>query len=291
MNKSISSDHQHRLGEGIIWDHRKKLLLFVDILSKKLFMMDIDSFDIVDEFFFNEYIGWVQLTNDPDSYLIGLQSGLAIFNIRKSKIKYINKDIPSYPKQRLNDSYVDGNGRLWYGSMEYESIELYNGVLANILSTKGKVKIVDEDYGITNGPIINNENNYLYHNDSKKGIVYKCQLNMEKDNLKDKIIFLQFNPLYETPDGMCFDNKNNLFIAIWGGASVNEYNESGELICCYELPEKFITNVCFGGEKLDRMFVTTAKSDGFQISHDSGGHIYEILDHNCQGLRANEFLL
>ena len=53
MNRLITSKHQHILGEGIIWDHYSGLLLFVDILSKKLFSMDIDSFKIVDEYYFN----------------------------------------------------------------------------------------------------------------------------------------------------------------------------------------------------------------------------------------------
>ena len=34
MNRLIISKHQHSLGEGVIWDHRLGLLLFVDILSK-----------------------------------------------------------------------------------------------------------------------------------------------------------------------------------------------------------------------------------------------------------------
>ena len=291
MNRLISSEHQHTLGEGIIWDHRLGLLLFVDILSKKLFRMDIDSFNIVDKYCFNEYIGWVQITNDPEYYLIGLKSGIAILNIRNSGIKFINKEIPQHSNQRLNDSFVDTNGRLWYGSMEHKTIELYNGVLAKFSSKEDKVKIIDEGYGITNGPIIDKTNNYLYHNDSKKGLVYKYYLDMKKSELKEKNVFLQFNPQSETPDGMCFDNNNNFFIAIWGGGFVNEYDQSGKFIYSYELPEQFITNVCFGGENLDRMFVTTAKSDGFNISNDAGGHIYEILDHNRQGLKANEFLI
>ena len=251
--------------------------------------MDIDSFKIVDEFCFNEYIGWVQITNKPGYYIIGLKSGIATFNVENSEIKFINKEVPQYSYQRLNDSFVDVRGRLWYGSMEYKSIEYYNGVLANFSSKEDKVNIRDVGYGITNGPIIDNENNYFFHNDSKKGIVYRFDYDIDKGEIKGKSIFLQFNPKTMTPDGMCIDDQNNLFIAIWGGASVNEYKQSGELIKSYRLPEKFITNVCFGGKNLKRMFVTTAKSDGFDFSKQTGGHIYEVLGHNRHGLEANIF--
>ena len=291
MNKLIFSEHQHSLGEGIIWDHYSQLLLFVDILSKKLFRMNIDNFEIVDEYQLEEFIGWVQLTNDPKLYLIGLKSGVAIFNIENSELKYLNKDIPPHSYQRLNDSYIDKTGRLWFGSMEFESVKYYDGVLANLSSGNKAAFVCDAGYGITNGPIIENENKYLFHNDSKKGIVYRYDLDIISGDINCKSIFLQFDPKNMTPDGMCVDNKNNLLIAIWGGASVNKYNQSGELIDSFKMPEKFITNVCFGGGDFNRMFVTTAKSDGFEISKQVGGHIYEILDHNCQGLKANEFII
>lgn len=291
MTEFKRSNHCHNLGEGIIWDHHVELILFVDILSMKLFRMHPDSFEIVNEYSFDEYVAWVQLTNNDNLYLLGMQYGLAIFNLQTSELKYINKEIPKESSQRLNDSFVDIHGRVWYGSMEHESDNIFSGVLASYSSKDRKTIIHDASYGITNGPIIDKTNNYLYHNDSKKGSVYKYYLDMKKCELKEKNVFLQFNPQSKTPDGMCFDNKYNLFIAIWGGGSVNEYDQSGKFTHSYELPEKFITNVCFAGKNLDRMFVTTAKSDDFNISKQTGGHIYEILDQNCQGLQANEYII
>ena len=66
MTEFRSSNHYHNLAEGIIWDHHVELLLFVDILSMKLFRMHPDSFEIVNEYSFNEYVAWVQLTNNDN---------------------------------------------------------------------------------------------------------------------------------------------------------------------------------------------------------------------------------
>ena len=49
--------------------------------------------------------------------------------------------------------------------------------------------------------------------------------------------------------------------------------------------------VLFAGKNLDRIFVTTAKSDSLNIPKQTGGYIYEILDHNSQGLQANEYII
>ena len=284
-----SSKHNYKLAEGIIWDNRAELLLFVDILSKKLFRVEIDSFEIVTEYQFDEYIGWVQLTNNPDLYLIGLKSGIAVLDTKTLIIKFINKEIPHCATQRLNDSFVDPSGGLWYGTMDLELNHLYNGVLARYSSKDGKPMILDGGYGIPNGPIIDNNN--IFHTDSQKGVVYKLKFDNKINEIVEKNIFLQFDPEFGVPDGMCFNNKGNLFIAIWGGWAVNEYTQSGEFIGAYELPEKYITNICFAGKSLDRLFVTTAKSNDSEDSNGKGGYIYEILNHNRKGLLSNNFFL
>ena len=42
---------------------------------------------------------------------------------------------------------------------------------------------------------------------------------------------------------MCLDLNGNLYIAFWGGSAVIKYDNEGNHICSYDLPEKFITNV------------------------------------------------
>jgi len=286
------SNHSHNLAEGIIWDHHVELVLFVDILSMKLFRMHPISLDITDEYIFDEYVCWVQLTNNKNIYLLGMQSGLAIFNIKTCEIKYLNKDIPQHTSQRLNDSFVDLFGRVWYGSMEHESSDMLSGVLVSY-SSKIKIIIHDDGYGVTNGPIINHEGSHLFHTDSLKGVIYRFSLQLQDAELTDKIIFLQFDPNYGVPDGMCFDKKGNIYVAIWGGGRVNKYNSLGEFIYSYKLPAKYVTNISFGGKLLDKLFVTTAihdegNSTGSQLKN---GYVFEVLDHNSQGVLMNEYLI
>ena len=293
MTKFKRSNHYYNLAEGIIWDHHVELILFVDILSMKLFRMHPDSFEIVNEYSFNEYVAWVQLTNNDNLYLLGMQSGLAILNFHTSELKYINKEIPKELSQRLNDSFVDINGRVWFGSMEHESDDIFSGVLASYLSKDRKIKIHDDNYGITNGPIINHQDTHLFHTDSQKGIVYKFSLQSQGTSLTDKTVFLQFDPQVGVPDGMCFDKEGNIYIAIWGGGCVNKYTGSGEFINNFKLPDKYVTNISFAGRDLDKIFVTTANYNEFGSTQpkQKRGYIYEILDHNCQGVLMNEYLI
>jgi xylono-1,5-lactonase len=293
MTKYKTSNHQHELGEGIIWDHHYGLFLFVDILAKKLFRMKPDSFEIVDDYKFDEFVCWVQLTNNSNYYLLGMKSGLAILDIRTSELSYINNKIPNKPSQRLNDSFVDQIGRIWYGTMEHGPSDDFMSVLANYSSNMAKPIIVDDGYGITNGPIINQDQTVLYHTDSQRGIVYKFTLQPKEPILIEKEVFLQFNPTVAVPDGMCFDKDGNIYIAIWGGGSVNKYSEFGELMYSFKLPVINVTNVCYGGESLDRLFVTSAHNNDSMnhLLNNKNGNVFEIIDHNSQGVIMNEFVL
>ena len=84
-----------------------------------------------------------------------------------------------------------------------------------------------------------------------------------------------------------------IFILHCGGSAVIKYDNEGNQICSYGLPEKFITNVCFAGKNLDRMFVTTAKTDDKSLKSSiiKGGHVYEVFASNIKGVPTNKFLI
>ena len=71
--------------------------------------------------------------------------------------------------------------------MEHQPSNNYNGVLAFFSDALGTVKVVDSGYGITNGPIMDRKNQFLFHTDSKKRIIYKLIFDQEK--IKSKNIF------------------------------------------------------------------------------------------------------
>ena len=56
MTEFKRSYHCHNLVERTIGDNHVELKLFVDILSMKLYRMHPDSFEIVNEYSFDEYV-------------------------------------------------------------------------------------------------------------------------------------------------------------------------------------------------------------------------------------------
>ena len=239
------------LGEGLFWDWEYKKLWFVDIKSFMLYVLDIYTNELK-YWKFKEEVCWVVPTYSKYEVIIGLKSGVAKFNIQEAKLKWLIKNFPKNDKIRLNDVGVDEKERLWFGSMHNEDESLEVGELVSFSKKEGLI-FHDKNYNVTNGPII--WENYLFHNDSFKGIIYRYEIS--EGRVKNKRIFKKFTNDGK-PDGMCFDEEGNILVAMWGSGKINRINQKGDIIQTFKLPAPLVTNVCFGGENLDRLFVTSA---------------------------------
>ena len=63
------------------------------------------------------------------------------------------------------------------------------------------------------------------------------------------------------PDGMTVDSQGFIWNAMWDGWRVVRYAPSGEIDREIKLPVPRPTSVCFGGPRMDQLFITSA-SDG-----------------------------
>ena len=58
------------------------------------------------------------------------------------------------------------------------------------------------------------------------------------------------------PDGMCLDAAGNLYVAHYGMRRIQVLSPDGELLRSYDGGNSTTSNCCFGGPRLDQLFVT-----------------------------------
>ena len=276
LSQSIAFRANTELGEGLHWDPTRNLLWFVDILGYQLFSFcpykkKHKSFN------FNKFISWVILTNQ-NNLLLGVKDEIVKFNPETQKSEVLFESVFRSKKIRFNDAKVNYQGNILAGSMHYQDNSQQAGVLH--LISENSIKVIDKGYNIPNGPVILNKNELL-HTDSYKREIYKLKLDTLGLNVIKKELWKSFDMSHGNPDGMCMDLENNIWIAFWGEGVVRKFTLNGHCLDLVILPEKFITNVCFGGEKLDKLFVSSAKNSDSEFS--GFGHIYEIHGHNTRG--------
>lgn len=274
------------LGEGLLWDDRTGHLLMTDITRGQLIQVDLSS-ESVSSWSFDEPLAWVMKTTTAEKYLLGLKSGIALFSPQKpGTLHWINRDFPGHSMLRLNDACVGADGAVWYGSMNTADPSGKAGQLASF-SVSGGLQIHDQGFGVTNGPVISPDGQFLFFSDTLEGLVYRYRLSVDAKSLRDRQIFARFDASQGLPDGMCFDNQGHLWIALWGGASIVQLNPQGQLVQTITVPALNVTNVCFGGPWLDRLLVSTASiemSPEDQQRFPASGALFEVLNHRCVGV-------
>lgn len=277
----VERDTRDQLGEGLLWSAREQAVYWTDILSPALNRLSLATGE-VNRWAMPEMIGWVIERRDKPGFIAGFQSGFAELTLDPLTITPIIDPEPDLPDNRLNDAKADDWGRIWAGSMpltaDRPSGNLYR------LDPDRSLTHIDSGYSVANGPAISPDQDWLYHTDTPAGVVYRFALDV--GGVKNREPFIRFETNWGKPDGMTVDAEGHLWIAHWGGSRVSRFSPDGVLDSVIELPASQITNVCFAGEKLNRMFVTSA---AVGVPHEEhAGCLFEVAA-GVRGLPPGQF--
>jgi sugar lactone lactonase YvrE len=253
-------DVKAELGEGALWlagGQGSGAVYFVDIKGRQLhryvpatgarqswpaplqtgFMLPLESQG-------HESGGWV----------CGLSNGLAHFDEASGQFTPLCPVDAHRPHNRLNDGYVDAQGRIWFGSMDDHESDP-TGTLYRF-DCPGRLVPMDADYVITNGPAMSPDGRTLYHTDTLKRLVYAFDVDAD-GALSGKRVFVHLqSPGY--PDGMAVDAEGCVWVAVFGGWRIDCFSPAGAWLHSQAFPCANITKLAFGGADLRTVYVTTA---------------------------------
>ena len=137
--------------------------------------------------------------------------------------------------------------------------EVAKGKLFSYINKEYKVLL--DDLSISNGIGFspNGEKMYFIDTPTKKVAQYKYNLETGDIEFENHIIEID-GPGW--PDGMCVDLDGNIWVAEWEGARIRKWDvNAGKILNEIKLPCPRVTSCCLGGENLDELFITTARSE------------------------------
>lgn len=277
----VARDGRDTLGEGLLWSARDDAVYWTDILAPALNRLSLADGQVT-RWAMPEMIGWVIERRDAPGFIAGFRSGFAELTLDPVAIAPITDPEPDLPDNRLNDAKADRWGRIWAGSMPITADRPTGGLYR--FDTDRSITQVDSGYSVANGPAINPDQRWLYHTDTPSRQVYRFAL--DEDGVHDRAPFIRFERDWGYPDGMTVDAEGHLWIAHWGGSRISRFTPEGKLERSIALPASQITNIAFAGERLDRMFVTSA-ADGLP-DEEHAGALFEV-DAGVVGLPPGQF--
>lgn len=235
------------LGEGPMWDDDAQRVKYIDINGKSLITLDLktEQFEVLD---LPEQTGCIAKCSDG-TYLYAATT--AIFD---HKLNHIC-DFPIGKGARFNDGKATPDGKFLVGTIERN----FNGGLYCL--ENGTLNLKIDNVSISNGLDWSLDGKVLYYCDTptRKIVAYSYP---EFEYIKTVIDFNDIEGFVGNPDGLCIDNDENLWIAIWGGSCVVKVDtKCDKIIQKIELPAKYISCPAFVGNNLDVLFVTSAKHD------------------------------
>ena len=269
-----------RLGEGARWSVTDQSLMWVDILGQRINRLAADG--TVDSWQLDDFVGWTIETRNG-GIIAGV--GRSVFRVSLSPLSLepICKLEPEQEHNRVNDAKADPKGRIWAGTMATNCLDP-SGALYRV-DSNGRANCMVRPCTIPNGPAISPDGDWLLHTDTAVGTIFRYGIT-SAGNLRDREVFIQFEPEWGAPDGMTIDAEGCLWVACWGRGRVMRFDLTGKPIGIVELPATQITSCAFGGPDLDRLYVTSAY-DG--VTGPTDGSLF-VVETGIRGIPAQLYV-
>ena len=257
IQASVAYPISNLLGEGPVWSEERGSLLWVDIEGRILYEIKWPEKEI-DAWPMSQMIGMVALEN-KNSVIVALQDGVARYDLEKYELTWLTDLEKEIKSNRPNDGKCDANGRLWLGTMDL-----------NCHACAGSLYCIDEQLALTkklssltisNGMAWTADNTRLYYTDSANYKVDSYLFDLKTGNITFEKTAVVIDESMGMPDGMTIDEEGMLWIAHWNGFAVRRWDpQTGNLLDTIELPVPQVTSCSFGGNDLNELFITTAKT-------------------------------
>ncbi|RHW23650.1 SMP-30/gluconolactonase/LRE family protein [Nocardioides immobilis] len=263
---TITSEWTPREGERYVLGEGPRFVdgqpLIVDILSGRL--IDSDSGRTLIQI--DEPLGAVAPLTGRNGWIAAAGTGIAL--IDPDGVEWLAKpEVSADTPMRMNDGVADPMGRFWAGSMAYD-----NRPGAGSLYRVGVDRTVDRvlnDLTVPNGPAFSNDGSVMYLADSARGVIFRFDVDTTLGDLGPAVEWVRVEG--GSPDGMCVDENDHLWSAVWGGSRIDRYAPDGTRTASVPVPVTQPTAVLITPDK--RILVTSA-SFGFDQPQVDDGAVF-----------------
>jgi len=254
FQSEIVVDSKCTLGEGPVWHDTEQKLYWVDIEGKAIWSFDPKTTN-TEKHDFEEMPGAVVPTDQGD-FLVAFQSSLSFYDWKSRRLQSATPFITDQPMVRSNDGKCDPAGRFWIGTMHFE-LEVGAGALFSFDADGLMQKVPTRT--ISNGLAWTKDHQIMYYIDTWDNQVRAYDFDKASGTIQNERTVIKTTSEMGGADGMCIDENDKLWIAHWGGNCVRQWDpETGKEMSRVEVAAPHVTSCCFGGENLDKLYITTA---------------------------------
>lgn len=275
------SQDKAALGECPLWDAKTASLWWLDCRAGVIHRQDTRTGQHR-QFEVPAPVGSMAFNSDG-RLVLALKEEVVLFDPASGQRQSLGRIDEQHTHLRLNDGAALPDGRFLVGTMHTfrEPGEPPLGGLY-VVDTHGAMQRVDRGLGVVNGPVTHPRTGALYVADSEARHIYAYACT-DQDHWQRQV-FVDTQSLDSSPDGCCFDAQGGLWTALVRKGQLARFDEAGQLTHLVPVPLTHPSALCFGGEDLRDMYVTSI-SDSGRLRADGAldGHVLCLKGLGFQG--------
>ncbi|SMX71379.1 gluconolactonase [Brevibacterium sp. 239c] len=265
-------------GEGPAWSPSWGGLRWVDMLAGDILTLRDDDVE-------RRHVAEVAAAVRPrrgGGAVIGIERGFALEG-PDGQVTAL-PEVWASPSIRMNEGGCDPQGNFWCGSMAYDqspgAASLYR------LSPEGRVDVMLEGVTVSNGLEWSPDGSLAYYNDTPTGQVGVFAFDPDQGLLNHRVLVEL--PDGGRPDGLTVDSEGCVWTAVVNRGAVHRYRPDGTLDAVIDVPAGKVTACTFGGESLDRLFITTSQENVDTAEDPLAGALF-VAEVGVRGLPLRDF--
>ena len=287
MTVELVVDAQARLGECVLWCEQVQALYWTDIEGACLSCWNAAD-GRVRQWKLPERVGSFALCRRPSQLLLGLASGIALFDLERETMSPIIPVEPDIATTRINDGRCDAQGRFVFGMFNPEGATI--GHFYRVTHDLAIERLPLPAVAVANSIAFSPDAARLYFADSPTREIHCADYHAD-GRIGAPRRFTRLGAHEGYPDGSTVDADGGLWNAQWDGGCVVRYDASGRETDRFALPVSRPTCVAFGAAGRDRLFVSTARigldAEALRVQPAAGGVF--ALEPGRRGLPEHRF--
>jgi sugar lactone lactonase YvrE len=252
------------LGEGIVWDAKRRALFWTDIENSQLWMRVVATGE-THSWILPQRAGALAIGRSG-RVLLGFEKRLCLIDIDTStpvplNIKELAAVEPTRARTRVNDGRTDRNGNFVFGTLNEGEDKARIGSFYQYSMKRGLRRLDLGGVAIPNSICFSPDGRTMYYCDSLERRIMQCDYDADSAHVADEREFVRFAHGDGLPDGSVIDARGCLWNAAWGAGQVRCYGASGSVETVIEVPTQNPTCPAFGGDGYSDVYITSSRQE------------------------------
>ena len=245
---------ENQVGESPTWCHEEQALYWVDIPVNELHRY-IPSKKEHTSITMETSISAINKRQNGGFICAG-KEGFFFYDWEK-KLTLIHNPEKHLPQNRFNDGKCDRQGRFWAGTMNESDWDKDSGALYR-LDPDLNCHPMQTNVRCSNGIGFSPDSSKIYFAESFGYAVYVYDFDSKTGMIDNRRTFAKYEKSF--PDGLTVDREGNVWVAVNGEGKILRYSPNGEIQFEIPPPVPRPTSLCFGGEDLDLLYITSTRT-------------------------------